>query len=360
MIRLSQLTQRQKLIAAAVAAVVAIGGILFAVLGGGGEAPLAAPSPTPAPPTPSPTPSPTPPPLLPLTGEPVEDLAVLEQPSLAVKIENSAAARPQAGLDEADIVLEELVEGGITRFIALFHSSLPASVGPVRSARPVDTLVLPAFEAALGYSGARPEVLRQLQGTGLVTLTEGDPGFSRDRGRTAPSNLFLDAEQVVAAATERGAEPAVAVGWEFSDEAPSGSVGGNKAGREISILMSGVSRTGWQYDASAGVYRRFQNGQPSAVTGEGRIGAANVLVLATPLVDGGCCDAAGSRYVDTELVGEGRAVLLRDGRWYEGRYEKKGPNQQFVLTRANGKPLVLKPGATWVHLAPPSGIPDQP
>jgi hypothetical protein len=107
----------------------------------------------------------------PLTGVLVEDdraAELAEQPLLIVKVENSSQARPQAGLDRADVVLEELVEGGMTRFISLFHSDLPDEVGPVRSARPVDVAIGTGFgQPVFAYSGARPAVQSLLRGSPL-------------------------------------------------------------------------------------------------------------------------------------------------------------------------------------------------
>lgn len=315
----------------------------------------AAATPDPSP-TASPTPSPTPGVVAPLTGVEVhDDPELLERPVLAVKIENTPAASPQAGLDAADVVFEENVEGGVTRFLALFHSHIPERAGPVRSARFVDTGVVRGFDAALVYSGARDEVDRALAAAGIELLTEGDPGFARDPGRSAPHNLFADLRQLVDLAAAAGVPPAEPTGWEWAGDAPSGG-----DGDEVEVAMSGAVRTQWRYDPAAGVYRRSQNGTATTVTGSGEIGAANVVVLASDVHTGGCCDSAGGAYVETDPVGEGRAVLLRDGRWYEGRWRKDAADAQYELTDPDGDPLVLAPGPTWIHLAPAAGLPDPP
>ncbi|MGH8899949.1 MAG: DUF3048 domain-containing protein, partial [Egibacteraceae bacterium] len=129
----------------------------------------------------------------PLTGLPVADPAVLARPVVAVKVDNAAKARPQTGLDQADIVFEGLVEGGLTRFVALFHSVSPGTVGPVRSARDVDADLLPAFSSVLGISGAAPGTEARLREAGLRVLSEGQapPGaFFRTGERRSPHNLF--------------------------------------------------------------------------------------------------------------------------------------------------------------------------
>jgi hypothetical protein len=305
----------------------------------------------------------------PLTGLPTdEDLT--ERPLLVVKIENSPAARPQSGLDAADVVYEELVEGGVTRFISLFHSRIPEAAGPVRSARPVDVELISGFGPApgLAYSGARDEVQQALRRSALVLLTEGQAGFYRSAERRAPHDLYVRLPEAVAAVAERGAmPPSPEAGWRFADDPPQGAEtcpadaeGCEDPGGAVAVAMSSSFRTDFTYDAEAGVYRREQDGAPSEVTGEGRIGAANVVVLATEHYRGGCCDTAGNPYIETRASGEGRAVLLRDGRWYEGRWSKADATSPLLLHDADGEPLQLKPGPTWVLLPSEDRVPSVP
>jgi hypothetical protein len=304
----------------------------------------------------------------PLTGTPVaEDLAetLARRPLLMVKIANGAAARPQTGLEEADVVVEELVEGGLTRFAALFHSRLPDQVGPVRSARPVDVDVASGFPTPVfAYSGARAEVRELLSSAPIVSLTETAAGMSRSAERRAPDDLYLIPVDALEAGTDAGAEPLIGTGLVFDPTPPDGETtcpepagDCDDPGAAISVTMSAVARSGWTYDADGEVYRRDQNGAPSLVTGGGRIGAANVVVLATEQVDGGCCDTAGNPYVDTEIVGEGRAVVLRDGRRYPAGWEKASASAELRLLTDEGAPFPLKPGPSWLHLAPAAAVP---
>lgn len=300
--------------------------------------------------------------IAPLTGEGTDDVEVLDRPALAVKIENTAAARPQAGLEDADVVYEELVEGGITRFFAVFQSELPDLVGPIRSGRPIDVDLLTPLDGILAYSGARDEVTAALQRTGATLLIEGRSGFFRESSRRSPHNLFGNADQLVATGLEVG-EPSPAVGWfSFTEEPPAGArdCGGAEAGCDggsYTITMSKQSQTGWTYDAAAGVYRRAQNGAPQPTVSGEPVGAANVVILAASIVDGGCCDTSGARYTDTILTGEGRAIVLRDGSWYEGVWRKPAAGEPLALETADGRPLTLKPGKTWIHLAPAGNLP---
>lgn len=311
-----------------------------------------------------PAPGPSVPATAPLTGEPLTDPAVAHRPVVAVKVENSEAARPQAGLEDADVVFEELTEGGITRFVALFHSRVPGQVGPIRSARLVDAELLAAYRALFVVSGSREEVFDRLRQAGVVS-TEEDPRVThRSDERDRPHNLFATGRSLFAFAAKR-VGPATPTGWVYARQPPDGAVP-EGPGRErdlgngIRVVMSELSTTGFVYDSQAGVYRRQQDGTPHPVIGTGQIGAANVVVLATRVGRGGCCDASGAPLTRTDVVGKGRAVVMRDGRRYEVRWRKRSPDDHFALVRRDGRPLALKPGPTWVLLAPPSAVPGPP
>lgn len=345
--------------------------LVVAACGGNDEATAELPSPSPVAETVSPSPSDTPSQgpthvgIAPLTGEGIDDTAVLDRPALAVKIENTAAARPQAGLESADIVYEELVEGGVTRFFAVFQSELPDLIGPIRSGRPIDAELLPPYDGILAYSGARDEVTSALQRTGTTLLIEGRSGFFREGSRRAPHNLFGNASQLVATGLEID-DPSPAVGWlTFTPEPPAGARDCSRAdagcdGSEVVVKMSNQAQTGWTYDEPAGVYRREQNGTAQPTVSGDPVGAANVVILGARIVDGGCCDTSGARYTDTVLTGEGRAIVLRDGRWYEGVWKKADATEHLSLETADGRPLTMKPGKTWIHLAPAANLPPAP
>ena len=288
----------------------------------------------------------------PLTGEPVAP-ALLARPPLLVKIENSPASRPQTGLDQADVVYEELVEGGVTRFFAVFHSRLPEVAGPVRSARPIDVQLMGTYgDAVFAYSGAREEVRELLARVRAVTITEGAPGFFRHPDREAPHDLYLRPLEALDSVPVEDAAPLTDVGWRFGVAPPEAGLlcsadedrcdeGG------IEIPMSASYRTGWEYDPDEEVYRRLQEGVPFLVTGDGRIAAANVVVLATEHYVGS------SGYPETDLLSDGDdALVLRDGRRYRARWSKPSVDAPLLLETVGGEPFQLAPGPTWVHLPP--------
>ena len=298
-------------------------------------------------------------PASPFTGERVEE-EVLDRPLLMAKVDNHPRARPQSALDAADIVYEEEVEGGLTRFFVLLHSQMPDALGPVRSARPVDTQLMSGYgPSGFAYSGARPEVQAMLSGTPTIRVTEGGPGFYRDGSRGAPHNLYVRPADTLMGIIERGAEALGDVGWVFEDEVPAGAVRCPAAasdceqpGRRIDIRMSYAYTTGWEYDRPGGVYRRSQNGQPFLVTGDGRIGAANVVVLATRHYVGA------SGYPETDVTtDDSAAAVLRDGRLYAARWAKSSATAPLRILTPGGEPFPLKPGPTWLHLSDAAGLP---
>lgn len=281
----------------------------------------------------------------PLTG--VLSNEVVERPALAVKISNSPEARPHTGLEHADVVIEELTEAGITRFMAVFHSDLPEVAGPVRSARPVDTQLAAGFDhPAFAYSGARDEVLEMLERMPAAAITEGGAGFFRDSGTfashpVAPHNLFIRPEATLDASIDMGAQPLGGSDWLFEDEAPAG---GTADGASLDIEMSDTFVTSWEYDADAGLYRRAQNGVPSELTGDGEIGAANVVVLAVRHYIGE------SGYPETDVLGDGDALVLRDGQLFPARWEKPTETDPIRILQPDGEPFPLQRGPTWIHL----------
>lgn len=280
----------------------------------------------------------------PLTGMPVEDEAVLDRPVLAVKIDNNPKARPQKGLGQADVRVTEIVEGGLTRFIAIFHSTDPGSIGPIRSARPVDTLLLPAYSPVFAFSGAAEPTWETLRETNLVTVADDVPrqrkaaGFTRDSDRPRPHNLFVEAQNLWN--LEQAAKlPAPEQAWKFDPEAPEG---GRKA-VAMSMAYSPSDEAAWQWDEGEKRWLRSIKGEPHVAADGDRLGADNVVVVRTE-------DPRGH-----SVVGMGEAVVFRDGRSYEAEWRKPTADSHFRWVGPDGRPLSLHPGSTWIELVPQNG-----
>lgn len=284
---------------------------------------------------------------------------------LAVKIDNHPRAQPWAGLEQADVVIEEIIEGGATRFLALFQSRLPGLIGPIRSARLIDAELLPPLRPVLAASGARDEVVSALRTAGVATLLEDrdDPEpFSRAPDRPRVHDLVADPRDLLAAGEGLPGvgDPRWAVTYDRTAP-PGGCVDepGCPAGA-LRVPMTDAITVEWAYDPDANVYRRSQNGRATTVTGPDRVGPANVVVIGAQVAESGCCDASGAAFVRTQVLGTGEAVVLRDGRAYAATWTKGGRSQPLELRAPDGSAMPLRPGATWMHFAPTSALPDVP
>ena len=325
----------------------------------GDPAPAAAPSPTTASPTPSPTPRPTPaatptpkprpPAVNPLTGR----RGMPTRPVVAVKIDDTAAGRPQLGLDEADVVYVEQVEAGATRLVAMFASRQPAVVGPVRSVRNNDPELLAAYgRPALAYSGGAAGPVQRLRRSTTIDAGPQRQGgaYRRIGGRPAPYNLVVDVGRV--GRSVRGASTVRDVGfrWAATDDRL-------VRARRVSRVSVTVGRTrldwrweprlrGWALLERTGAIRRTAAGRPLVTP--------NLVVPVSPArLDPTNVDVLGTPSVYTSTVGSGRLFVFRDGRVLQGRWARSAlAGRTFYVDEAR-RPLTLQPGGAWVLLPAP-------
>jgi len=306
---------------------------------------------------------PPPPPDAPLTGV-VTTEALARRPLLAIKIDNHTAARPHIGLDDADIVYEEPVEGGITRFIAIYQSRNASTVGPIRSARLTDIDVLEQYgRVPLAYSGAAGYVLRAISRSKTISLAHGGLGsiYHRAGGRPAPHNLFSSTKELYAAARARN--PSVprapfTFGALLEPPQPSGSPSPSTAparwpsGASVRIPFTSAPWIAvWRYDERQRVYRRWHSSTPHRVAGGEQVTARNVIVMRveTRSVNR---EAARRGTPQLALTGSGDAVLLRDGVRIAGRWSRAALSDMFAFTDARGRPWTFATGNTWIELVP--------
>jgi len=283
----------------------------------------------------------------PLTGE---DVSPADSPSetriTSVRIDNSQAARPQTGLDMADIVYESLTEGGITRFNALFHSQIPSEVGPVRSARLFDTQLVPQYSALFAHSGANTGVLSVIRGKGIEVIdhSSASAAYRRVSYKAAPHNLYVDLGRAREIGISRGYPSTQELkGLHFS-QAVESTV---KASR-LRVPFSPANSVMWEYDEDAESYRRYNNGRSHTdrVSGDQYV-ARNVVVMWART------SATGpSRTLDITLTGEGRASVFRDGVRIDGTWEATQDTPP-VFRNAQGALMRLAPGNTWFQVVPP-------
>ncbi len=314
--------------------------------------PVAAPSPSPEP-DPSPSPSPTPEGVPgPLNGI-LHDAEDLEQRVIAVKIDNHARARPQSGVEQADAVYETLVEAGLTRFIALFHTSSPTYVGPNRSGRPTDGGLVRPLGATFVISGAQDWVMAGLNRAGAHLIVDPRGGVTyRIGSRSAPHNLYVDVEASRAEADRRGYpdDPPLQPMFTFEDW-------GDAVGLPASALILDWSRTTdvrWEWDGA--MWRRLHDGQQAAtVTGDGdasQIGADVLVVLEAPTYTASSGSGSGTPVPALDTVGSGRALVLGPGRIVEGEWRRDNLAEPFTLTDGDGDVITVPPGRSWISVFP--------
>jgi hypothetical protein len=279
--------------------------------------------------------------LSPLTGRQVSG-GLPEHPVVVVKIDNSAASRPQLGLGAADLVTEELVEGGITRLAVFFYEDIPDVVGPVRSMRATDIGIVQPAEAVLVASGGAPQTQARLKDAGITTYTEGGPGFYRDSGRSAPYNLMNRLPELVKKLDDADPPPAYLPFGKAAD------------------FPKGTPAAGLVASFSAGSSTQFSYAGDHYANTNSNAGAADqfepetVLVLRVRVGDAGYLDPAGNPVPETKLTGTGAAMVFHGGRLVRGTWSKDGYDAPIGL-KAGGKPLTIPPGKTWIELVPAKG-----
>ncbi len=281
----------------------------------------------------------------PLTGE--KTRAIQNRPALVIKIDNHNRARPQAGLNQADIVWEELVEGSITRFAAVYHEQNPGSVGPVRSARTGDIDLVSQLNVPLfGASGANSGVLNALAGAPLINVNAINVGsaYFRQNGRRAPHNLFARASSLWAAGAPAGGIPPQlfryrAVGAPAAGS-PDNGVDIDFGFTEVSYRWNGV---GWV---------RTQDGRLHVDASGVAIAPPNVIVQITQYG----VSAADFESPEAETVGRGTAYIYTGGNMIPGTWSRTSATDRIVYKDAAGNEILLTPGRTWVALAPPGTV----
>lgn len=295
-------------------------------------------------------PEPVIPPTWPLTG--VASDAIVERPALAVKIENTSAARPQSGLEAADVVWETIVEFEVSRFVAVFHSTLPEEIGPIRSVRPMDPKIAGPLKGLLAYSGGQPGILALVQSSGLQSVSHdsGNSGMYRVGFRSAPHNVYAKPADLVAKAdATHAASPPEQFTFATAAEQATALTEGTPA-QSIAFQLSAAAKPSWAWDAASGRWLRSEGSAAATVASGAQISATNVVAVRVDSFPSGFGAQNGASVPDLGLQGGGEALVASGGHTIVGQWQKAGPNEPLRLLTADGRPLDLAPGNTWVEL----------
>lgn len=275
-----------------------------------------------------------------LSGLQVEP-AVNARPVIGVMIENSQDARPQSGLGQAGVVFEAIAEGGITRFLALFQDTAPADIGPVRSVRPYYVQWSMGFDAPLAHVGGSPDALANIKEWGTKDLDQffNPAPYRRSADRQAPHNVYTSYEGLQGLAAGKGYTGSTFTAFSRKKDAASKQPDAKTI--DISI-SSALYNSHYDYDALSNSYRRSQAGAPHMdALSNTQISPKSVVVLVMPYTLNG-------KYSVYGTIGSGQAIVFQDGVATQASWVKADNNSQFNFTDANGQPLNLNAGQTWI------------
>jgi Protein of unknown function (DUF3048) N-terminal domain/Protein of unknown function (DUF3048) C-terminal domain len=288
--------------------------------------------------------------ICPLTGEEPSGGVDATRPAIAVKVENSPESRPQSGLEDADLVIEEIVEGGITRFMTIFQCNDAKHLGPVRSARFDDANIMKPFTRAMAYAGSNDIVDKELAKNDVISILENESSalFRDPPGSTDVHSLFTKTKSIRAEIEkEELASPEEGI---FQHGELPDSVKGKKTKR-VTINFNASNTI--EYKWSPKGWQRFEAGLPFMSATGGQITTPNLLIQEVEVNNSkSIFDTAGNPSPEINLGGSGKAVLFRDGVAIVGEWTTPQPGEAPTFKSKNGEEFVFAPGQIWWELVP--------
>ncbi len=298
--------------------------------------------------------TPPPDPGCPLTGTPPPGGEVPDRPVLAIKVENLPEARPQYGLDTADIVYEEPVEGGVTRFIVMYQCDDASRVEPVRSARTSDPAVLVQWGPTyFGYADAAQYVEKAVAKVKSITdlnWHREPKAYHEDSSRVAPHHLYTSTDELYRIGLKKAPAEAPEPIYGFSEAFPDAKA---KPAKSIHLEYStDYADVFWKW--RGGKWARYHGNEKHMVADGGQVTADNVIVQVVKLKNTGRKDVTGAAVPEVVPTGTGKAYLFRDGKVVVGKWSRQfSKNGVTRFTSKDGTDrFVLKPGNTWIELYP--------
>ena len=279
----------------------------------------------------------------PLTGLPNTDPSTLTRPAMVVKIDNHPSARPQMGINQADIIFEENVEK-LTRLAAVFQSEGSDPVGPIRSGRYQDINLLGSLNKPLFvWSGGNEQVSAAIKKSDLFdlsyTIANKDGGFRRDNDRSAPHNLVAETTKLWTLSPAGSTAPPAQFSYRSaSDAAPATA----KPTAGVKVSMDGV-KVQWDWDATTGEFLRLQDNTPDLDTADVQVAVPNVIVLEVEYTK--------NYSPASKTLGGGKVYVFTNGTLIEGTWERTDRLTPFLLKDSSGAVIKLTPGQTFVEVA---------
>jgi len=292
-------------------------------------------------------------PVAPLTGLPDPTGASLKRCAVTVKIDNTQKGHPKYGVDQADVVYEEVVEAGITRLAAIFNSHAPDRVGPVRSVRKTDQSLVWPIRGIFAYSGGAPYAIASINSAPVVQLDENRAGplMFRDHSRNAPVNLYAHVDFMYSKCGPIIPPPAL-----FTYRRAHAAVGGVPATSAlVGFLGAGAFYRGspsfavtWNWDAPSGTWKRSIFGSPELLASGVQFAPKNVVVMFVSYVGGD--PNHGNEGAEAVVTGHGNAIVFTAGREITGTWTRPDKSRPARFFDAAGNVIALTPGQTWVEL----------
>ena len=285
---------------------------------------------------------------MPLTGTPLASAdEIPNRPALAVKMPNNPQALPQTGLNEADIVFEEIINDGITRFAAVFHSQGSDPVGPIRSGRAQDVDILSNLNSPLfAWSGGNPGVTKVINNSSLTSLSYvggyANAYYRRDGRGGAPHNLFSSTETLWDLTPDEFQVPAQIFPYLLPGETAEGD-----SASIVEIEMDSILAR-WDYDETTNRYLRSEYGEPHMSELTGQVWADNVVVMLVEYRQ----SPIDSKSPEAVTVGSGQVLVFTDGVVRVGAWQRSSNTDSWNLytDETLSEPLGLSDGRTWVEL----------
>lgn len=277
-------------------------------------------------------------PVAPLSGVADPDGLTQGRAALTVKIDNTLNEGPKRGVDLADVVYEEVVEGDQTRLAAIFQSQVPAAIGPIRSVRLTDQAIVRPIGGLFVFSGGAPYAMDSIETAPVELITETAAGDAmyRDGGRRGPYNLFGRGEGLFAFGGEPVPPPSL-----FEYRGPDDTVDGFPVQTAYVGFRANFDVT-WTWDDATERWHRTFKDEQELVEGGAPIAPANVIVQFV--------DYTFDPYPEGQLTGSGAVWVLTDGKVVQGRWERLDADAPGRLVDSDGNPILLTPGQTWVEL----------
>jgi hypothetical protein len=289
--------------------------------------------------------------LSPYTGEEVKKESLGNTSVLAI-IENSVDARPQSGLNAADIVYETMAEGGITRFIALFQKNIADNIGPIRSARSYFLDISKEYNLPFAHCGGSQEALDIIDNENLMSMNEMtySSTYMRDKERKAPHNLYTSTKRLNELIKTKGfaQEPSVKLKFDKS------YWNSDEFSKATDVLLTMNKYYNTRYNYKDGLYLKSMDGV-SSTSKEDKLPLSfkNIVVQITSIKlqkDG--------VHLDIGIVGNGDGYVISNGKFVKMHWAKKDATSQTILTDENGNSLPLNPGKTWWNIVDSNTIID--